>query len=208
MVVTAIGDNAGVTETPTTPAQPPAAGTASPVPKPATRRRGRETVGDMVRSLALVLVVVAVLVLLTLRDEPKARITPIDYTATLGEIRAQAAYDVLAPAGLGSGWRATSARATSEGKATSWHLGLVTPAGRYAAVEQSDGSRRTFVDTVAQGSHRAGTVRIGGVAWTRLEGGQPEQRALLRTSGGATTLVAGSGSWPELERLARSLRPG
>ena len=171
------------------------------------RPRGFETAGDMVRSLALVLVVVVVVFLLTVRDEPDQQITPIDYTAQLDAARAQAAYDVLAPVGLGAGWRATSARGSTEGGAVTWHLGLVTPADDYAAVEQSDGARATFLDEFTSGSERAGQVTIDGLAWQRLDGGEPERRALLRTSGAATTLVAGSASWGELRRLAASLRP-
>jgi len=54
-----VSEDGFVTETPTEPQE------SSP---PAPRQRGRQTVGDMVRSMSLVLVVVAVVVLLTLRD--------------------------------------------------------------------------------------------------------------------------------------------
>ena len=54
---------------------------------------------------------------------------------------------------------------------------------------------------------QAGSVTIDGLTWQRLDGGNPEPRALLRTSGGASTLVAGSASWAELRRLAASLQP-
>ena len=135
----------------------------------------------MVRSLALVLVVVAVVFLLAVRDEPAQRVTPVDYTAPLDATRAQATYDVLAPVGLGSGWKATSARGSSEGDAVTWHLGLVTPADDYAAVEQSDGARRSFLDQFTSGSERAGSVTVDGLTWQRLEGGDPDPPALLRT---------------------------
>jgi hypothetical protein len=191
--LSAIGDNEAVTQTPTTRGKRP---------------RGFETAGDMVRSLALVLVVVAVVFLLAGRDEPGRKVTALDFTAQLDAARAQAAYDVLAPVGLGPGWKATSARGSTEGTAVTWHLGLVTPADDYAAVEQSDGARSTFLDRFVSGSDRAGSVTIDGLTWRRLEGGEPERRALLRTSGAATTLVAGSASWGELRRLAASLQPG
>jgi hypothetical protein len=192
-----------VTETPTAPAEPPVAD------EPRGKRpRGFETVGDMVRSLALVLVVVAVVFLLTVRDAPKQQTTSIDYTQQLSVARDRATYDVLAPVGLGRGWKATSARGDGDGSAVTWHLGLVTPEEDYAAVEQSDGPRPAFLDQFTSGSSRRGTVQVAGVTWTRLEGGKPEPRALLRTEGGVTTVVAGSASWPELRRLAGSLRAG
>ena len=61
------------------------------------------------------LVVVAVVFLLAVRDEPAQRVSPVDYTAQLRGDAPGAAYDVLAPVGLGTGWKATSARGTSEG---------------------------------------------------------------------------------------------
>jgi hypothetical protein len=189
-----------VTETPTAPDE---AETQAP-PRP----RGRQTVGDMVRSMALVLAVVAVVLLLTLRDEPTQEVREIGYSAQLDETRAVASYDVLAPVGLGSGWKATSARGRSESGDVTWHLGLVTPDGEYAAVEQSDGPRKAFVDDHAAGGEDAGQVVISGGAWQRIEGGKPETRALLLRGDGVTTMVAGSASWSELTRLARSLSAG
>lgn len=195
-----------MTETPTSPA---GAAEAEPDPRPVPRRpRGFETVGDMVRSLALVLVVVAVIFLLTVRNEPDNVGTRIDFGPQLAAARDAATYDVLAPVGLPRSWKATSARGSSEGAAVTWHLGLLTPAGDYAAVEQSDGPRRTFVDGITGGSRPAGAVSIDGDTWQRLEGGEPEPRALLRTADGATTLVAGSAPWSQLRRLAAALQPG
>ncbi len=182
--------------------------TTSPAPARSGRPRGFETAGDMVRSLARVLVVVAVVFLLTVREGPKQVVTRVDFGPQLAEARDQAAYDVLAPVGLGRAWKPTSARGSSDGAAVTWHLGIVTPAGDYAAVEQSDGSRAQFVDGFASGSRGAGTVSVAGVTWRRLVGGEPDPRALVRSAGGATTLVAGTASWTELRRLAASLRGG
>jgi hypothetical protein len=49
---------------------------------------------------------------------------------------------------------------------------------------------------------------VEGTTWRRLEGGSPEERALVRTERGVTTMVAGSASWAELEELAATLRAG
>jgi hypothetical protein len=132
----------------------------------------------------------------------------VDYATPLRYARAEAGLDVLAPDPLPDGWRATSARARSEGDVATWHLGLVTAAGSYAAVEQSDGERREFVDRFADGATPAGSSTVEGTTWRRLEGGSPEERALVRTERGVTTMVAGSASWAELEELAATLRAG
>ena len=136
-----------MTETPTEPQE------SSP---PAPRPRGRQTVGDMVRSMSLVLVVVAVVVLLTLRDDPTQTIHRVDFTEQLQSAREVAPYDVAAPVGLGDRWKATSARSDNARGVVTWHLGLVTPAEHYAAVEQSNGPMTAFVDSFVAGATKSG----------------------------------------------------
>jgi Protein of unknown function (DUF4245) len=187
---------------PETPTEPQESSAPGPTP------RGRETVGDMVRSMSLVLVVVAVVVLLTLRDDPKQTVQRVDYTEQLQEARRVAAYDVAAPVGLGERWKATSARSDNDEGAVTWHLGLVTPAEHYAAVEQSDGPVTAFVDGFVAGATRSGVVTISGAGWERLDGGKPEQRALVLHGRGVTTVVTGSASFSELRTLATALRGG
>jgi hypothetical protein len=175
--------------------------------QPPPRSRRKQTVGDMVRSLAVVLVLVGIVVIFNVAEQPEPVVRDVDYRGALEQARDVASYDVLAPESLPEQWRATSARTGQDGAAVTWHLGLVTARESYAAVEQSDGAdRRGFVDDFAAGAERTGTVAIGGRQWRRLEGGEPERRALLTTDGGVTTLVAGGAPWSELEELAALLR--
>jgi hypothetical protein len=188
-----------VTETPTAPEESAA---------PTKSTRGRESVGDMVRSMSLVLVVVAVVFLLTLRDEPEQNVQRVDYGEQLQEARLGASYDVVAPVGLGVGWKATSARGDNEGGAVTWHIGFITPDEHYAAVEQSDGRAAAFIDDFVEGATKAGTETVSGAPWQRLEGGKPEQRALVLRGSGVTTMVTGSASFLELRQLASALQGG
>lgn len=162
----------------------------------------------MARSMALVLLVVAIVVLLTVRANPHQKVQQVDYSVQLQQARLAAAYDVLAPVGLGDRWKATSARGDNVEGVVTWHLGLVTPAEHYAAVEQSDGPVPLFLDDFVAGASKFGVVTIGGVRWQRLEGGKPEQRALLLRGRGVTTMVTGSATFSELRTLASSLRGG
>jgi hypothetical protein len=171
----------------------------------ATRARGRKTVGDMVRSLAVVLVVVGVIVALNIAEQPDPVVRDVDYPAAIALARQQAAYEVLGPEPVPDGWRVSSARTEPDGDGVAWHVGLVTRREEYAAVEQSDRDRRTFVDRFVPGSRADGTVRLAGRTWTRRAGGSTDDRALVLESGGVTTLVTGSASWAELAELARSL---
>ncbi len=173
-----------------------------------TKRRGFETTGDMVRSLLLVLVLVFVVVALTVRPHPDSVVHRFDYSGVFDQAREQARYDVLAPIGLPDSWVPTSARTARTGAAVTWHLGFVTPDEDYAALEQSDGSPAAFVGRFSGGGKRAGSVVIGSATWRRLEGGDPEPRALVLERDDVTTVVAGSAGWAELRELAASLQVG
>src|SRR4051794_12019348 len=102
-----------------------------------TTPRGQEVAADMVRSLGVVLlfVLVAGAWFIFGRSRPDP-VRAIDYQPELRAARAAAPYHVLAPVGLPPSWRATSARhAVGDGGSTlAFHLGLVTPRGRYADV--------------------------------------------------------------------------
>ncbi|MEO7980554.1 MAG: DUF4245 domain-containing protein [Sporichthyaceae bacterium] len=170
--------------------------------------RGRKTVGDMVRSLAVVLVLVFVVVALNARDDGGETLRPLDFSGALAQARSSAPYDVLAPIGLPGSWVPTSARTGRDGDAVTWHLGYVTRAGDYAGVEQGDGDPGSVVAAVADGATPDGTATISGLRWRRLDGGRPEKRALVLDGEAVTTVVAGGASWAELTALARSLQAG
>jgi hypothetical protein len=170
-----------------------------------TRARGRKTVGDMVRSLAVVIVVVGVIVGLNIAEQPDPVLRDVDYPAAVAQARQQASYDVVGPDPVPDGWRVSSARTEPDGDGVAWHVGLVTRSEEYAAVEQSDGDRRTFVDRFVPGSRAVGTERVAGRTWTRRSGGTTGDRALVLQDADVTTLVTGSASWAELAELAGSL---
>jgi hypothetical protein len=159
----------------------------------------------MVRSLLVVLAVVAVILLLNARDE-RPVVRDLDFVGPLTQARAAASYDVLAPVGLSDGWKATSVRLPREDGGLTWHIGFVTPRGDYAGLEQSDGPPAgEFIDRFAEGSRATGEVRIGERTWQRRDGGEPEPRALVLRTPASTVLVAGTARWSELEALAGSL---
>ncbi len=160
----------------------------------------------MVRSLMVVLTVVAVILLLNARDE-RPVVRDLDFAGPLAQARAAASYDVLAPVGLSDEWRTTSVRLPQEDGGLTWHIGFVTPRGDYAGLEQSDGPPAgEFVDRFAEGSRATGEVRIGDRTWQRQEGGEPEPRAMVLRTPTSTVVVAGTARWSELEELAGSLK--
>lgn len=186
----------------------------------AQTRRGPKTVGDMVRSLGLVLAAVVVLLLITFRPQGR-QLQVVDYRAALAQARTGSAFPLVAPVGLPAGWRATSAYFDSPARpggatgaavagVTSWHVGFVTPADRYAAFEQTNGiAVSTLRDVLGDPTDTGGTSRVGGATWQRWTNGPGDRRALVRTDGaGVTVVVDGSADWSVLEQLAGSLRTG
>jgi hypothetical protein len=172
------------------------------------RKRGFETSGDMLRSMAVVGIVVAALIVLTYRQysDPAAA---IDVSNSLRGARAAAAYQVLAPETLPAGWRATSARSTPDGRGVHWHLGLLTTGKEhYVAVEQSDGADPRFVREQTENGQALGEVELAGRRWQQLRSDAKKQNSLVSSDGGVETVVTGTASFDELKRFTLSLRGG
>jgi hypothetical protein len=174
-----------------------------------TRKRGRQTAFDMVRTLLVIMVPVLLLVLVVARQPSPDPVRVVDWKPQATAAASQAPFPVVAPAALEPTWRATSARyerVPTQRDATVWHVGFLTPEGTYAGLDQSDARAEDFVrDTTAKASP-AGEVALGGTAWTRYQTGTDGARALVRPWGTSSVVVSGSAAWPTLEHLAASLR--
>jgi len=175
--------------------------------------RGRQGVGDMVRSMAVVLLLVGGLVFFTVRTSGTTDpVIEVDYSAGLAAARLDAPYDLLAPIGL-EGYRATSVRYDDEAGATVWHLGFVTPAEAYIGLDQTDGPREEFVTDLTEGAGATGQmVTIGGAQWERYDGGtrgpEDQVRGLVRMDGTVTVLVSGTADWAAIEEFTAALDAG
>lgn len=164
----------------------------------------RQTVGDMVRSMGLVLALIAVILLVTLRPQPEA-VKVVDPTQVLIAARTLAPFTVVVPEGL-TGYQVTSARwqetPASAGQPV-LHLGYVTPETQYVQVSQSVADSVKFIEEQTAGGIAADRVSIEGTAWQRYE--SPERQSLVRVGAGVTTVVSGTTTEGELERVVHSL---
>lgn len=184
---------------------------ASPATAAARPARGRQSIGDMVRSMALVVgvVLIGVFATVSLGRDP---VLDIDYSSDLIAARTGAPYEILAPVGL-EGYRATSVRFLEQDGATVWHLGLVAPSEEYVGIDQTDGRPAGFIDVLTEGAKVvAPPVTIAAEEWTRYDGGGDDDdesiRGLVRIDGAVTVLVSGTAGWDELEQLAGALDAG
>ena len=175
----------------------------------ADKKRGTQTVRDMVLSLAVILLAAGVIYLFIPHDADHDPVKKVDYRVELSTARRAASYPVEAPVGLPGGWRATSVTydADSDKGGAAWHLGFLTGKDQYAAVEQSDARPGPYVEKVTQGARRTDQVRtIDGDRWVRWHGDTYD--ALVRRSDGWTTVVTGTAPVDKLAELAGALTDG
>lgn len=194
----------------TTPSEPSSTEELSDTaPRPTGRANAhlRKTVGDMIRSMAVVLVVVFAIVLLAWRPTQE-RVTVIDPGPAIALAVADADFAIVAPAGLAEGWRPTSARweptPTSAGVPV-LHVGFVTPTDEYGQVSQGRAVSEQYLDEQTSGGAPTGTREVAGRTWQVWEAS--DRRSLVLVDGEVATIVSGTGEWAEIEALALSLAP-
>ncbi|MER5812279.1 DUF4245 domain-containing protein [Streptomyces sp. NPDC002033] len=165
--------------------------------------KGKQTVWDMVRSLAVIGVVVAGIYIFLPHDDTADPTRVVDYRVETITARRAAPYPVAAPVGLPGEWRATSV--TYERKASNaWHLGFQDPEKQYVAVEQSSDTSVKYLEHVTQKAKASGqTQQVGDRAWERWEGDKYD--ALVRQEQGYVTVVTGTASFDQLGRMAAAL---
>jgi hypothetical protein len=169
------------------------------------KKRGLETVRDMVFSLGVVGIVVVVLLVLG-RHSEQDPVKRIDYTLKFQQASQVAPFPLLAPQGLPERWRATSADYSPiDPTRTTWHIGFINPSDEYAAVEQGNGPTEPFVAEKSMDGRPVGYVDVAGEQWRSYDG--PKYRSLVRVKDGVTTMVTGTASFAELAQLAAALRP-
>ena len=188
----------------------PAAGGAPGEEQIAPRRRRGGTARDMVLSMLVILAVVGVVLLLLPRpnavEQPAADVR----SAAVAAAR-ELSFDPVVPAALPEGWKPTSAysrRSTDD--VIAWHVGYLTPEGKYAAVEMAADATPRWVQ--AQTSDPRPTAArqrtVGGAQWQEFYREDRDRSTLLREDAGITTLVTGGADLEELSVLAGAVLAG
>ena len=216
----------------TTPADTAAAADARPPagkgPKRETRvvtegllKRYTSGPGQFVLAIGACLAMVLAVFLITPNEDAPPIPRTIDYTWEAKEFARKAPYETYAPTGLPASWAATGSRLTGTnaapkaGKPVAWHLVLVPPSPRYAALEQSneepDGARG-FVARMTNvpkstPAHAAGQRTVEGVVWDRYYQRDKKQYSLVRRLADSTIVLTGTADYDELAVLAAALTP-
>jgi hypothetical protein len=176
-------------------------------PAPAKKKRGRETAGDMLRSLGVVMVLVLMMWFFAQPpDSDEAELRTVDPSADVAALRADVP-SAPAPAGLDERWRSTSSTLTADGLRIGW----VTPDGEYAEYAASTLPRAEVLpDLVGTKAERGEALQVDGSSWERYR--EADGSVSLVRSYGSTLVVVGTlrstADVAELEVLAGSLRTG
>lgn len=175
-----------------------------PAPQPAKRKRGTETVRDMVLSLIAVFAVILPFYWLAgLSDDEKGGIKPVDPSPQYAALR-QAVPGVPVPTGLPKGWVATSS--TLDG--SDLRVGYVTPGGGYAEYAAHGDPAGTFLADQTGKGHRVTSLKVGArdlQVWSDDKGAT----SLVLQHPGWTVVVGGlreDAEDDEVQALAASLR--
>ncbi|HWC35861.1 MAG TPA: DUF4245 domain-containing protein [Mycobacteriales bacterium] len=182
----------------------PAVGSA-----PARSKRLSGTAVDMVRSLGLLLVIIAVTLVFVpglLHPSKSQRVRPVAFADDVQGFRQVTGLAAVTPRGLGSGWYANSAALTYRRTVAHLRIGWVTPTKDYAALHEGNGPAATFVRTVlgSRGLTSIATVNVGGDRWTESKSDAGEL-SLSRTAGRITIVITGSASLAQQRQLAAAV---
>ena len=169
------------------------------------KKRGRETAGDMVRSLGLVMAgVVVVFFFAQPPDSDTERIRPVDATGDIRAFRADAPA-TAAPGGLPDRWVSTVSSLTGEPRAL--RIGYNTPTGAYAEYAASTAPAAQVVEDLTGRGERLDPVDVGGATWEQYRDGDGSL-SLVRAYGAVTVVVGtlrATAPLSELRVLAGSL---
>jgi len=189
-----------------------AAGEARPqVPgqeNPADHRgRGlKKSVADMLRSLAVIAGIVAVLVLVVPRPN-SVPLVAVDVVATAEGAAKTLGWQPAIPQNLPAGWKATNAYVNNSGEGIlTWHIGYLTADGHYASLEQAAKVTARWEEILTSGGTSRQPQTIDGTIWEQKYKDVRDVYALIHRGPGRTTMVTSkAGGLQNAEILARSL---
>jgi hypothetical protein len=148
------------------------------------------THGNMIRSMLVILGMVAVLVAVVPRVQSIQQ-PAVDATSVVADAVRQSGLPFDSPVGLPDGWWATNARyaASTDGLPT-WQAGWRTPKGDYVAIRQTKTASPAWLQAATSGGQQTGTTVIDGRTWTRFYDSDNKRTSLVWVPSGAETATS------------------
>jgi hypothetical protein len=167
------------------------------------------SVANMIRSLLVIGVLVAVLVAVVPRVNNVSQ-PPVDVAGASVEYARASGWPLERPENLPDGWKATSVRyvRSTDGLMT-WHAGYQSPTGNYVAIEQTKDATSGWVEAQTNRAAMTGSVEAGGRTWgTYVRSGKVQNSLVHKASAGdeLTTIITGTGTLDELSAFAGTLQ--
>lgn len=181
------------------------------------RNKKPATTGDMIRTLAVILIPVVLIIAFfsrNLRDYP---VQIVDWQPVLAQARKEAPYPVLAPVGLPDTWRATQATWVATGQPylndqasvrNLWQLGFLDPNDIFISLAQGDVQPEQFVEDTTREGLSDGASQVKGQTWVRYVSPDERTRSLVLAAPKVTTVVVGDTTYEALEAFAGTLTSG
>jgi Protein of unknown function (DUF4245) len=172
------------------------------------------TPGDLVRSLAVILIPLFVITVLFTDLPDDKPVNEVDWRPVLAVARRDAPFPVLAPTNLPEGWRATQAEWVETGDPfrdgepsvrDQWSLGFLTPDNVFIGLDQGDRQPESLVQEQSRDGRPDGQSTVNGQAWERLLSPDGRTRSLVRREPAVTTIVSGDLGYDALEAYAATL---
>lgn len=173
------------------------------------------TVGDMIRSLAVILIPVLIIVVFFTRNLDDHPVRVVDWQPVLEQARKESPYPVLAPTNLPAEWRATRVSWVKKGQSdpggnlsprNSWQLGFLDPQDIYIELRQGDLDAPELIEKATREAKPDGESTIAGQPWTRMVTSDDRTRSLVNSTAKVTTIVAGDTGYEQLEAFAATLQ--
>ncbi len=174
------------------------------------RRSSNGLIGAMIATVAAVLLFVGVRGLVG--GDPATPVQTVDWKISFVAGRSEGRLQVLAPAALPAGWRATSASYTPE-PAPDWHLGVLTSDTKYVGIDETRDDLQTLVQhTIDKNASPGGEVTIAGKSWHVFTdaGGDYALGRTIDLGGGESEsqLVGGSAKPETIRAFVATLKAG
>jgi Protein of unknown function (DUF4245) len=170
--------------------------------------------GDMVRSLAVILIPLVIVTVLFTNLPHDRPVTEVDWRPVLATARQDAPFPVLAPTNLPDGWRATQAGWTKVGEPDRngqpsirnlWQLGFLNQDNVFIGLDQGDISADDLVDEQTRAGIADGESMVNGQIWQRLRSPDGRTRSLVRRDPKVTSIISGDLPYAALEAYGATL---
>lgn len=175
-------------------------------------RPARFALGDMARSLGLLVVIVAALLFIgparsLILPGSKDKMPPVDYSGYVQGFDEVAGPDAVVPVGLPTSWRANAGSVDNTTSSAHLHIGWAVPGTAFAGLDEGTGDVNALLRLVTGRSsvQSRGETSIAGATWM-VRRSDRQETVYTRDINGVFVIVTGSASDAQLRQLAASLR--